>query len=1272
MRSGTSRSCITAFILCLACTAALIAVGLAAVPCSLAAQTGSPDSPVSGWGGQDLPLAPAASARFDRITTSDGLSDGTVLDILQDRRGFMWFATRNGLTRYDGYSFTVFRQKPGDPASLSSDLVYTVLEDRSGDLWAGTENGLNRLDWETGTFTPYLVGWPILSLFEEEDGGFWVGTTFRGLTFFDPSNPAPSYFVPGRDAKDPKGLSGNVVQTIYQDHQGEVWIGTDSGGHLSSGGLDRFDRTTETFVHFVHDPEDPLSLGGPNVRAIHEDRRGVLWIGTDGGLSRLDRSSGTFTNYRHDPDDPNSLASNLVLSILDDGDGLLWIGTDKGLDRLDLAVDVPSSGLEGTGQISRGIRFIHHRYSSADPHSLGDDCIWSLFEDRSGVVWAGTNEGLSKYDKAASQFERYQYRTDSAQSLSYGPVLAIFEDRNGVLWIGTGEGGLTRLDRPSGHVTVYQHDPQDPTSLSSNGVQAIYRDSSGALWVGTSNRWLERFDPETGTFVHEQYLSAAPASAIIEDRAGNLWIGTEFGLYRLDPARELLDYFYTSWKGPALSNDYTTRLYELQSGALLVGTAGGGLNVWVPDEEGFAHYWHEPDNPDSLSHNTVLSFHEEPKQGPVWIGTWKGLDRYDPDTNTISHYTEEDGLPGNAVIAIYADSSGYLWLGTEWGLSRFDPRTETFRNFDERDGLQPGRFFWTSHFQGASGEIFFGGSNGFTSVDPQRIPDNPHPPPIAITAVRLFNEVLREDLAPDEQIELDYRQNFLSFEFAALDFMAPERNQYAYKMQGIDEGWVFAGTRRRADYSDLGPGDYTFRVRGSNNDGVWNEEGAAVTIAIKPPFWETWWFRGSIALFFVGAVVGGYRLRVRRLEARSRELEKLVGERTDQLAALYRAEEEMHRHLDVDQVFQVVVDVAVEVLQAEKSAVLLWHEGVSAEELVVKAARGFSPEAGEQLAMVWGGNGLGRVAASGRPVVVDDVLADRRWEDERPEATRIIEAEGISSFILLPIQIGNQNLGVFNVSCAQPHAFDQEQQRLIVALVLRAALAIENAQLYGQAQYLATVEERNRLARDLHDAVTQTLFSTALIAEVLPQIWEQDPDDGRRRLDEVRQGTRSALAEMRTLLLELRPTGLDEADLGDLMRQLAESVSGRARIEVIVEIEPMGRGAQLPLEVHVALYRVAQEALNNVAKHARARCAIVRLCRDPGQVTLSISDDGRGFDPANIAADRLGIGIMRDRAKAVGARLELESEPGQGTRVTVVWRSDEAPRSKNELGDTNG
>jgi len=461
-------------------------------------------------------------------------------------------------------------------------------------------------------------------------------------------------------------------------------------------------------------------------------------------------------------------------------------------------------------------------------------------------------------------------------------------------------------------------------------------------------------------------------------------------------------------------------------------------------------------------------------------------------------------------MGILADSAGMLWLTTNRGLSRFDPRTETFRNYGAQDGLPAGRLVRTAISQSNSGELLIGSAEGLVAFYPDRMPENPSPPPIAITTLSLFNEVIRRDLAPDEPIELSYQQSFLSFEFAALDYAAPEENQYAYRLEGVDPDWVQAGTRRRADYPNLRPGRYTFRVKASNSAGVWNEEGIAVSIAITPPFWETWWFRGIVLLALAGAAVGTYRLRVRGMEARSHQLERQVTDRTAELS----------------------------------QANLLLEQEIT--------------------------------------------------EHERAEE----------------------------------------------------ALAQERASA-------AVVAERNRLARELHDSATQSLYAVTLYADAATRLLSSGQvEPAAENLHKLRGTAKEALGEMRMLIFELRPPILAEQGLAAALGARLEAVEGRAGLQTELHAEGEGR---LPADVEEGLYRIAVEALNNALRHARARCISVSLRFGHEATSLEVADDGIGFDPAAIRrSGGQGLQGMAERAEQLGGTLTVDSTPGTGARVRVV------------------
>jgi len=1212
--------------------------------------------------------APNNDIKFERISIEQGLSQSSVLCILQDSKGFMWFGTEDGLNRYDGYSFRVHKHVPEDLNSLSNNIVRSIYEDQSGALWIGTDGGLNKFDRKNGQFIRYqndpndphsLSDNYVTSIYEDQSGMLWIGTD-GGLNKFDRENG--QFIRYQNDPNDPHSLSDNYVTSIYEDRAGVIWIGTHGGG------FSRFDRETEHFSHYQfsyyqNDPHDPNSLSHHTVSSIREDQAGVLWIGTwGGGLNKFDRETEEFVHYQADPNDPHSLSDDDIFSIHENQAGGLWIGTGGGLDKLDRETD----------------QFIHHQNDPNDPHSLSDNVVWSIYEDQAGVLWIGTYGGLNKFDQERKKLVHYQATPNDAHGLSDNYVTSIYEDRAGVIWIGTHSGGLNRFDRKNGQFIHYQNNPNDPYSLSYGEIRSIYEDQAGVIWIGTDGG-LNKFDRKNGQSIRYQAdpddphsLSGNDIFSIHEDQAGGLWIGTGGGLDKLDRETEQFIHYQNDPNDPhSLGHNYVFSIYEDRAGGLWIATYGGGLDKFDRETKQFSHYRNNPIDPRSLSNNKVLSVCED-QAGVLWIGTHGGLNKFDRATETFTHYREKDGLPNDVIHGILEDNQGYLWLSTNKGLSKFDPRTETFRNYDTRDGVQSNEFSGGACHKSSSGEMFFGGINGFNAFYPESVSakDNPYIPPVVLVSLTQSGEDVDTGQAVEsvQEVTFHWPNNFFEFEFAALSYSQPDKNQYAYMLEEFEEDWNYIGTRRFGRYTNLPGGMYTLRMKGSNNDGVWNKEGVSVTITIVPPFWETWWFRGIVALVLVGSVIGGYRLRVKSVELRNRELETLVEERThalkertheierrrQELEALYRADAELHRHLRLDQVLQALVDIAVDILQADKSSLMVWDD--QEERLVVQVARGFRPETLAQMSFAPGKGTVGHVAATGEPVIVEDARIDSRVA----KRLTIIEPEGIRSFMQVPITVGGEVFGVFSADYIHPRAFGDDERRLFMALAQRAALAIDTAQLYEQTQELAVMQERSRLARDLHDAVTQTLFSASLIAEALPTLWESDQDEGRQLLAEMRRLSRGALAEMRTLLLELRPAALVEASLGDLLRRLAESVTGRTGVPVTVTVE--GQCA-LPSDVHVALYRVAQEALNNVVKHAAAsqvtvslRCTLPRGEDRQGDVELCISDDGRGFDPTYVSPDHLGLGIMRERAQAVGATLKVASQPDHGTQIVVVWK----------------
>lgn len=863
---------------------------------------------------REIPVYGDRHIKFEHITNAQGLPGSFVHSIIQDSQGFLWFGTDDGLSRYDGYSFKVYRHDPQDPLSISYNGISRVYEDASGILWIGTEQGgLNRFDRKLDQFIRYthepddpssLSHNTITALYEDRSGGLWIGTKGGGLNRFDPAKRRFDRYQ--HDPEDPSSLSHNNVLAICEDHTGTLWVGT-------ADGLNAFDPEAENFVRYRHDPDDPHSLPDNEILSIYEDREQQLWFGTGWGLSVFDRETRHFPSYRPDPSGRGSISHPRVISILEDAMGTLWFGTEGG-------------GLNSFDRKTE--QFSQYRAMIYAYKGLQSNYISALYQDRSGVLWIGTyGAGVHTFYYETAKIVNYRHHPDHADSLSHNAVSALLQDASGVLWVGTFGGGLNKIDwkwKPE-HVSHYQNDPDDPQSLSHNSIWSLEEDRSGFLWIGTDGG-LDKFDPKTGKFTHYRHDPADPhslsfdvVSIVYEDRHGVLWVGTlGGGLNRFDPESEQFVRYLPDPIHPetSISAHGVSSLYEDQEGYLWIGTYGGGLSRFDPERERFTHFQNIPGDPHSLSNNSIFSLHED-AAGNLWIGTGGGLNRFDQHTQTFSHYRKQDGLSSDVIYGILEEDGegGNLWLSTDLGLTRFNPQTAACKLYDERDGLQGNHFSPNGYFKNSKGEMFFGGGNGFSAFFPQMLRDNLYVPPVVLTDFHLFNQSilpgksynlpvkkgdsLRYTTRPSPldatitnttAITLSYKEDVLSFEFAALDYTISDKNQYAYIMEGFDEEWTYSGTRRFVQYTNLPSGKYVFRVKGANHDGVWNEQGVALKIEVKPPVTGTIWFR----LFVLALIVLAYTGRVRMIKKHRRILETKVNERTKELREnMHRLEDEI-------------------------------------------------------------------------------------------------------------------------------------------------------------------------------------------------------------------------------------------------------------------------------------------------------------------------------------------------------------------------------------------
>ena len=1193
--------------------------------------------------GASLPEICNCVLRFDRINIEQGLSQSSVKVIFQDRRGFLWFGTEDGLNRFDGYSFKIYKPDPDVINSLSDRWITSIVEDQEGFLWIATRRGLNRFDPRTEEFVRFLhdevnpaslIDNHINVLHIDKHDNLWIGTT-SGLDLFDRANGSFKHYVYSPSQQE--GISGKVITALYEDSRGRFWVGTEKGG------LNRFNPSNSTFIPYQNIPDDPSTISSNHVTSIIEDRKSVLWVGTVDGLNKFHPDSGTFERVVHDEKNDQSLASNSIRDLHVDITGNLWIATANGLDRLSAA----------------GKRFIHYRNDPTFSKSLSEDDVLSIYEDRGGILWVGTwGGGVNKYDRSRDYFAYYRNDPQNTNSLSDNSIISIYSDLDGYVWVGTAGEGLNRLTRSTGQVVHYRNNPNRPDSIISDVIYSMHEDQDRMLWIGTWNG-LERFDRISFSFKHYQRDPENPASLsanrvyeVFVDSQNNVWVGTAAGVDLFDRNTETFTHYEPKPGNPnSLSGPAVNSIYEDRDGNLWIGTWESGLNKFNPKTEEFTRYRYNARDKEAISSDVILSIYQDAK-GRIWVGTGGGgLNLYQPETDTFTYYLEKDGLPNGVVYGILEDSQGYLWLSTNFGISRFDPETETFRNFDEGDGLQSNEFNSGAYAKGRDGDLYFGGINGLTAFQPLTIDDNPYLPPVTLTSLTQDDNPVATDSSVEttQSITLTWPQNSFEFEFAALSYNQPNKNQYAYILEGFDTNWHFMGTKRDGRYTNLPGGEYTLLLKASNSDGIWNESPVRIDVTVIPPFWQTTWFRGLLSLVIVALVAGGVRLRTKAIQDRNRALERLVKERTfalekrgREMEALYQADEKILRNVSLNQVFQTLVDVAVDMLHADRSVVFAWNEEKN--KVAPRVSHGFKPETLKVMEYAKGEGIVGQVFATGNPVVVTDFVP----EDFRPAVRAAIRAEGIKSFVHLPIVVDHKVVAVFNIAFTRPDFIPEDTVRVFSALVNRAAISIANMELFEQTKDLAVMEERNRLARDLHDSAKQKAFAALAQLGTARGILNGHGNSVTMHLNEAENLVTDVIQELTFLVQEIYPFALQEKGLVITLREHIFEWENRndTTVQLVTRNE-----RRLPLEVEQALYRITQEALANVARHSRAKRVDLSLVYNGDSVQLSVSDDGCGFD-TNMKYG-MGLRSIRERVSSIRGTVQIQSAPGHGTRLLV-------------------
>ncbi|MBC8052295.1 MAG: response regulator [Sphingobacteriaceae bacterium] len=823
------------------------------------------------------------ATKFRQITTEHGLSQVNVICIIQDKYDFMWFGTRDGLNRYDGKKFKVYRNDSKKSRSLGSNFVVSLFEDSEGTLWAGTiGGGLNRYDRSRDEFIPYkhnrqnpfsISDNSVNCIEEDSSGNLWIGT-MNGLNHFNKKTGKFTAFFHNPDDKG--SISHNNVTCILEDSQKNLWLGTHQGG------LNLFNPKTKTFSRFKH-TDNVNSIGCNNIQVLFEDSKKRVWIGTrETGLDLLETRSKTFRHYGHNPQLKNTLSNNTILSI-GEQDGKLWIGTENG----GLNILNPET-----------LRFTNLVKDEIDHTSLNSNSIYSIYKDRTGDMWVGTySGGVNLFNKSTDKFKHYKH-SSAPNSLNNDLVLSIYEDSRNNLWVGTDGGGLNLFDRRSGTFSHFLNKPGNPASICGNYVLTVTEDADKNLWIGTWGDGISILDPNKKVVKHfrnnpkdSTSLSNNNVYSILKTRDNTIWVGTYGGgLNKYDFKTGKFTKYRTDPKNPkSLSSESVYIVFEDSKQNLWVGTYNGGLNLFDKKTNSFKRFLHS-NNKQSLSNNDVSTIFED-RSGNLWIGTFSGLNLFNPKTNTFKRFTEREGITGESIYCILQDDKGCLWLSTNKGLTKFDISRNVFKNYTSADGIQPGEYKPHSGFKSRSGALYFGGVEGLNEFYPSQIKETVLDPRVAITRFEIFNKQvpitsknnnspLKKNISQTTELELKHSQSVFTFGFASLNYSYQSSTRYAYQLKGFDEDWNYLENASTATYTNLNPGTYTFMVKGTMSNGEWSSKITKIKITIVPPFWMTWWFRLLVFFAITATIYFLYTLRIKNINTQKVELERQVKHRT--------------------------------------------------------------------------------------------------------------------------------------------------------------------------------------------------------------------------------------------------------------------------------------------------------------------------------------------------------------------------------------------------------
>ncbi|MCO6499985.1 MAG: hypothetical protein J5I47_06355 [Vicingus serpentipes] len=805
--------------------------------------------------------AQQTSIKFDHIGIKEGLSQSDVLSIIQTTNGLLWFGTQDGLNSYTGFKFNIYSHDLLDSTSISNNFIHTIMEENDSVLWVGTENGLNYFNTATQSFTNIFNAKTgktnVWCLVNDTNNMLWAGTDKALFKINKKNHEFKKIHL--QISSSTKQIEIRKLLFVKEDL---LLIATEGNGIIS------YNINTEQSEQYY---AGNSLLKSDIVWDIHKDSEGKIRIATNKGINFFDIENREIKSaLRLD----KILGDEAIKTIFEDQSRMIWIGTENnGLYKLKL---------NGNAD--------HYVYDASRNTSLTSNKINTIYEDVFGIIWIGTQSGLNKFDKQKQYFKHHQHWSNKSNTISSNMVWAIFQSNTKELWVGT-EKGVNIFSSTSGKVHSLTPNFSFTAVNKNSSVYAIYQDSNNEIFLGTDGGV---FFVNNGQMIHitdhENHLNEDRTYTITEDHLHRLWVGTKQGLLIIDENRKTMHHYSTE---EGLPNDIVKAIHIDKEKNIWLGTHGGGL-CKVIDKNGqlnFEVYQNNPDKLNTISSNNISSIMQA-ADGNLWLGTFGGgLNKFNPKTKQFTQYTEKEGLANNVIYGVLEDKKHNLWISTNKGISSFNTQTSQFKNYEESDGLQSNEFNIGAYYKSISGQMFFGGINGFNIFYPEDINVNTTKAKPIITQFYLFNKpvgvgessILKRSISKVSEVVLKYRQNVISFEFASLHYSYPLKNKHAYQLENFDEDWVYIDNQRRANYTNLDPGEYIFKVKVANSDGIWSDEIAQVKVIVEPPLWETWWFRVLFIIAILTLIYTYYISRINRITSQKQLLEVQVRERTHEV-----------------------------------------------------------------------------------------------------------------------------------------------------------------------------------------------------------------------------------------------------------------------------------------------------------------------------------------------------------------------------------------------------